>query len=93
MASESYSHVLAQVREAYRKMSRAAIVVNKDHPLWRAWDDDDWNGATAANWVTAYAKPDERICLTPPDDVSAELLGRMCLALVGRGVIVSVTKA
>lgn len=27
------------------------ILVDKDHPAWKAFGDDDWNGATFTNWV------------------------------------------
>lgn len=42
------------------------IVIDAKHPLWTAWDDDDWNGATAGNWVAQYIKPGVRVLLCPP---------------------------
>jgi hypothetical protein len=27
------------------------VLVDKDHPCWKAYGDDDWNGATFWNWV------------------------------------------
>ncbi len=66
------------------------IEVGPDHILWKSWDDDDWNGATAARWLTDYAVPGARFCMTPSAGVSVNLLGRIILAILARGVVVEV---
>jgi hypothetical protein len=68
------------------------VEVGPKHPLWDGWDDDDWNGATGANWVTTYAVRRAHIVLVPPDGISPDQLGRMCLAFIDRGATVEVRK-
>ncbi len=69
------------------------VKIGPDHPLWRSWDDDDWNGATADNWddddwngatadnwVRSYA-PGADIRLAPPRWCSSNLVRRIHDAL------------
>lgn len=77
-----------QYRAMYDRQAGRVVEVDAAHPLWKAWDDDDWNGATAANWITNHIVAGVRVRITPAGDVPAELLGRICKAFIGRGAIV-----
>lgn len=65
------------------------VEVGPTHPLWRSWDDDDWNGSTAANWMSTI-KSGTAVVLRPSTDVSTDLLTRMCAALRSAGADVVV---
>ena len=61
--------------------TRSNIVeVGPNHPLWRSWDDDDWNGATCGNWIRSYA-PGADIKLRPPPGCDPDLVMRVRDAL------------
>ena len=64
------------------------VEVDAKHPLWAAWDDDDWNGATAANWYSSHVRPGVRVVLTPPLSASADLLLRMTASFERDGAFV-----
>lgn len=65
------------------------IRVESTHPVWKSWDDDDWLGATAANWYNTYAKPGRLFTLTPPADASEDLVRRITEALTKAGATVA----
>jgi len=56
------------------------VEVGPGHPLWHSWDDDDWNGATCANWIHSYA-PGADIKLSPPAGCDPDLVTRVRDAL------------
>ena len=68
------------------------IEVGPTHPLWTSWDDDDWNGATAANWMHASAKLGATIKLMPPKNAKPELVERIRLAMTNAGAAVSISE-
>ena len=52
-----------------------SLVVGPDHPAWRSIDDDDWNGATFANWLRALGG--HAVVLRPGGVHPKELVERM----------------
>lgn len=49
------------------------IDVGPEHPCWKAYGDDDWNGATFTNWV-CNSLPGRHVLLRPPHDLPKETL-------------------
>lgn len=68
------------------------IIVDYDHPVWRTWDDDDWGGATANQWLGTLV--DEIVVLRPGQWVSDEVVVgvRNAVGRVAAGVYVCVVK-
>ena len=66
------------------------VEVYAKHPLWAAWDDDDWNGATAANWFRSYVTKGRTIRLQPPATATADLVRRMTVTMEKAGAVVVV---
>lgn len=51
------------------------VVVEPHHPIWRSFDDDDWNGATASMWLNSLAG--KTVTLNPPRGLPTELYIRI----------------
>jgi hypothetical protein len=66
------------------------ITVDPGHPLWRDWDDDDWCGATTANWCNRMVKPGRHVLLAPWKSLDVDLLERVKIGLERMGAIVRV---
>jgi hypothetical protein len=82
----------APLEETARVAAEPDITIGAKHPLWAAWDDDDWNGATAASWYNQYVKPGVRIVLTPPLYASYDLVCRIVESLERGKAIVAVCR-
>lgn len=52
------------------------IEVGPKHPFWRAIDDDDWGGRTAANWLRNHVT-DTYVTIIPPRGCDPALLARV----------------
>lgn len=64
------------------------VLVEATHPLWAAFDDDDWNGATASVWMSRTIKPGMRVRLEPPPSASQNLIERITNSMVWCGATV-----
>lgn len=58
-----------------------------DHLLWRHFDDDDWNGSTAASYI--HATTAKFVRLVAPADASPELVERIKAAFERQGAEVT----
>ena len=64
------------------------ITMDPKHPAWNAMDDDDWNGATFANWLTTIKESD--VVLVPPKDWTTERIEQMRVIVARHAKSVSV---
>jgi len=68
-----------------RDLVEDAVEVDEAHPIWTSMDDDDWNGATAGQWLLAMRG--KRVVLVPPPTAGPELLERVREALRRNGAV------
>jgi len=64
------------------------VVIGREHPLWAAWDDDDWDGATASRWMHDHIRPGILVRLHPPG--TPQLTERVAAAMRRMGATVEI---
>jgi hypothetical protein len=66
----------------------STVIVEETHPLWKAWDDDDWNAATATAWMNRHIRPGIHVVLKPPADARPTLAAEVAAAMKRFGATV-----
>lgn len=70
--------------EQLRNDRPEVCVIEPNHPAWKAIDDDDWGGATFANYLQSM-KAGQAVSLVPPVNISPDLIQRMQAAFESVG--------
>lgn len=68
------------------------VLVDKDHPCWKAYGDDDWNGATFTNWVLNVIVG-QHVRLMPGPDVPKETVNGVWEAVASAACFVELEGA
>lgn len=55
------------------------ITVRPEHPIWKSFDDDDWNGTTAVQWLVSLKG--QAVTLVPPVGCSTDTIERIRAAV------------
>jgi hypothetical protein len=53
-----------------------SIKIGPQHPLWSAWDDNDWGAATTSQWLTAFDGSTD-VTIEPPTTATFDLVCRV----------------
>lgn len=65
-------------------------IVDATHPLWTAWDDNDWNGETASNWMHSHIRPGIRVRLVAPKKSAPQLIEQIADSMRRMGATVEI---